>query len=772
MKLWDENTNIRKVIFQLLIIISPIVLVLLLVSFQSPNNTSSSDTFSSETALGHIKKISESPRAVGMAGHKKSRDYLSSTLEQLGLETDIQNSFAVNTSQGLPYRTGFVSNVIGRLRGTGNGDAILLIAHYDSVANGNGVSDNAVGVGILLEAIESFKNKPTNDFIILFSDAEEIGLLGAKAFLNEHDWAKHVKAVINLEARGTSGPSLLFETSANSSELVKAYSASVESPTASSFFSDIYKILPNDTDFTVFKKKGISGLNMAYIENVNHYHTRADSLENLSEGSLIQQGGNLVSIVNELKDKNLDSNNSGELVFFDLFGKTMIYYSQTYVLPLAGLVVILFGVSIFFGRKSENITIKGVLLGSLMFFLSFILAIITSLVLQQLIIILHSNYQLLSTGNPYQSYYYVIGICLLVTAQTYLIYSLLEKKWDWENLYFGVIFWWVLLAVVTSFLLPGTSYIFTLSALSLLAFTLIRYLLKTKSKVTDLILLSAGSLVGIVLVSGIIRHVVAGLGLFLIPVIIFFIFFLIGVVLFQILNTEAFLRKFIFSSIAMVGIILIIFGLATVEHTESDPVPSNLFWAMDIDKNEAFWASSDAKLNDWNESIFSEGAKKVSIPDFFPMTRRTFYQQKSESVNLSAPEVETLSDTTNGDTRIIKLRIKSTREAPIINLILESEGEVVECFVEGEKVSDESFPEFLRVTPWETRIQGVPSEGVNISLKLKLKESPLKIRVVEQSYGLPESNKLKIYDRPEKFVSVLPFGNSTFTTKTFVIEDQ
>ena len=55
-------------------------------------------------------------------------------------------------------------------------------------------------------------------------------------------------------------------------------------PVTSSMFYEIYRTLPNDTDFTVFKRAGIPGVNFAYIENSQHYHRPQDNQANLEPG--------------------------------------------------------------------------------------------------------------------------------------------------------------------------------------------------------------------------------------------------------------------------------------------------------------------------------------------------------------------------------------------------------------------------------------------------------------------------------------------------------
>ena len=101
----------------------------------------------------------------------------------------------------------------------------MLVAHYDSVPGGPGVADDGAGVAAIIETVRALKEmKPLqNDVIILLTDGEENGMLGAKAFVEDHPWVKDVGLVLNFEARGNKGPSFMFETSDNNGWIVKEF---------------------------------------------------------------------------------------------------------------------------------------------------------------------------------------------------------------------------------------------------------------------------------------------------------------------------------------------------------------------------------------------------------------------------------------------------------------------------------------------------------------------------------------------------------------------
>src|SRR5207253_4086346 len=122
---------------------------------------------------------------------------------------------------------------------------VILAAHYDSVPAGPGVSDDGTGVATLLEIARAVRQEHfAHPVTFLVDDGEESGLLGAEAFAADPELARTAGFVINLEARGTSGPAFLFETSRNNRWMLADLARALPRPIGSSFFVTIYDLLP------------------------------------------------------------------------------------------------------------------------------------------------------------------------------------------------------------------------------------------------------------------------------------------------------------------------------------------------------------------------------------------------------------------------------------------------------------------------------------------------------------------------------------------------
>jgi hypothetical protein len=419
--------------------------------------------FSSSRAMEHLKIIAQKPHPIGSPAHTKVRDYIFDRLTALELTPQIQTTTVLNPKWGTPIVAGTVRNIIAKLPGTDNTKAISIVAHYDSVTNGPGASDDGVGVAAMLETLRSLKlgSPLKNDVIFLFSDGEEPGLLGAKAFADEHLWAKEVGVVLNFEARGNSGPSLMFETGSNNGRLIREFAKAVPHPVASSLFYSIYKLLPNDTDFTIFKDAGLTGLNFSFIDGLVRYHTQSDNLANVSSRSLQHHGENMLALTRRLGNTDLNQIRSPDAVYFNLISPIFIQYSETWAMPLSLLVGLFFAGVVRVGFRQKQLTWRGIGIGFGVLLASAASAAIAVTLAWWLISNIQTEYQWIPQEDTYNSKLYLIAFVALSIAIASAWYSYIEPRTSIPNLMVGAMCWWLILTISTSLYLPGASYLFT-----------------------------------------------------------------------------------------------------------------------------------------------------------------------------------------------------------------------------------------------------------------------------------------------------------------------
>lgn len=295
------------------------------------------DAPASEFSAMRAKRVLErllpgaEPHPTGTEAQHAVRNRLVLELQKLGLHADLQRGVACG-------RWGVcaeVENVVAALPGRDGRMALALACHYDSVPAGPGAADDAQGVASVLEMARALGvEPPPSGVALLFSDGEELGLLGARLFLREHPLAKGLKVVLNVEARGTEGPSLMFETTEDSGWLVERFARSAPRPTSSSLFASVYRALPNDTDLTVFGEHGVQGLNFAFLDGVARYHTPLDDLAHLDFGSVQHQGENVLATVRALLESGVEAPGT-DAVFFDVLGTFLVHLPQASMWPLS-----------------------------------------------------------------------------------------------------------------------------------------------------------------------------------------------------------------------------------------------------------------------------------------------------------------------------------------------------------------------------------------------------------------------------------------------------
>jgi len=335
-------------------------------SLPMPVAANAPDTeFSSARAMSDLMEIAREPHAPGSPEHERVRGYIVDRLRTLGLEPEVQSATSVLRA-GEYARAASIHNVVARLSGTESTGAVLITAHYDGREQALAAGDDGSGVVAILEAVRAVQAGPPlrNDLIVLITDAEEEGLFGARAFVDEHPWMEDVAVVLSVEMRGGGGPSIMFETGEQNGWIVRAYQSGASRPFANSTSYEVYKRLPNDTDFTPFKVAGKQGLNFAALGRAHVHHQRYDSPQNLSERTLQHHGVHALDMLRHLGNEDLASVEAPDVVFFRVLGLGLIVYGERWVIPFTMLLGVL-AFSLFFVGRRRGIRGKGVAAGLL-----------------------------------------------------------------------------------------------------------------------------------------------------------------------------------------------------------------------------------------------------------------------------------------------------------------------------------------------------------------------------------------------------------------------
>jgi hypothetical protein len=461
--------NLTTFISLLILILSVLLSFYVLMPRNVKSVHASEIEFSAERASLHIKEMSKAKHPSGSDEIKQVKEYLTYQLSELGLGFQIQTDSA--KARWYTNKNIELNNIVSRIKGTGQGKALLILAHYDSERRSYGAADDASGVATILEAIRAYlstNKKSLNDIIILFTDGEEQGMLGAKLFADKHLWAKDVGFAINMEARGTEGPSFtLVETNGGNANMMDVYSkVGLKYPLGTSLFYSIYKRMPNDGDSRILREKlDVDGFLFAFIDGHYNYHSRGDNFNNLSLKSVQHQGSYLLPLIDAFANTDLSQlKTDKDVVFFNVPVWGMIKYSYKLVIPLMVLSLFIFIGLIVYGFRLKRFSWKAIGFG----FVIFILAIFLSGFI---------GYKsakvfpaLLTTRFPVHGHLYTLAfvlICIAIYIQIIAQFS--RRQSNSASYMIAPILIWISLNIPVAIYLKGAGYLIIPVLFSLLS---------------------------------------------------------------------------------------------------------------------------------------------------------------------------------------------------------------------------------------------------------------------------------------------------------------
>jgi len=417
--------------------------------------------FSAARAIAGLRAIPESTVAHPNPSPaiEQYRGHLVSRLRDLGYDAQVQTAVVWNKRRNANATIG---NVVARLEGTRPNAALLLSAHYDSVSNGPGATDDGIGVAALLEIARILRSepKPCNPVIFLFADAEEQGLLGSRAFVARHPWAGTVKVVLNIDAGGDRGPSSVVETGPGSRRLAELFARVVARPSGSSAnheFRRLFSARPDDSDFYPFRMAGAAGFYFANFYGKNVVHSPRDTPGAVPLDTLQHHGDNVLAMARALRNADLDAIQSGESVFTSLFGRVVVYYPAEWARPLSLLCAALAAVALWRLRPRERL-LPQLLAWPAGIIVSVAVGVGASLALKA------AFGERTFLPRPFVAASVTVTLSL---AAFFAVERFFGRWLSRAGLAGGMLAWWGTLAVALSFWNPGLSYLLTWPAMAL-----------------------------------------------------------------------------------------------------------------------------------------------------------------------------------------------------------------------------------------------------------------------------------------------------------------
>jgi len=715
------------------------------------------------------------PHPVGSAADDRVREAIVATLAGIGLQPHVEDGFACHWGGAC----GQVRNVVARLEGSEPGAAVALAAHYDSVDAGPGVSDDLAGVAAILEIARALKAGPPlrHPVLLLLDEGEEAGLLGASAFEETSPEAGEVKAVVNLEARGTSGPSFMFEASGDDAWMLSAWAPRAIRPVTTSLAAAIYARLPNDTDLTVFRHHHVPGLNFAFIGDATRYHTPDDNLAYASPASLQHQGDCALAAVTGLASSaDLAAPPRGNLVFFDLLGLGIARWPAAWMLALAvaALLLVLAATVIALARRTLG---GGELVLGLLAAPAMLLA--TALLAFGLLLVLRAAGPLavgwLAHPLPALAAFWLLPLAVVAAFAAMLG---MGRRGAPLGMWAGVWIVWAALAAALAFLAPTTSYALVVPALAAGICGVLGRIWRGRGPATAALGVVSAPPIAATIVPGVVAAllwwgvlppVYEGLGVQALPIIAVLLSLLFATMAPLIAGGGGLGRRL--WAVALVAAVLAALAAATQPRfSVESPQPLTYTFHQDGDSGAARWVVR--ALPPLPAAVRQAAAFGPPAPPF-PWSSIGAMASSAQAPPLAAaaappPELQVLESVVAGGKRHLRLRLVSRRGAVLGTVWVPARANPESVTIAGHPVPATGWrggkPPRGSSSDWMSYSDvTLPAAGCELDMVLG-ETGPLELYAVDVTPGLPPAGAALLAARPPTAVPIQQ-GDTTLVSR-------
>jgi hypothetical protein len=742
--------------------------------------------FSAARAMADLRVIAARPHPVASADEARVRDYLVNRLGELGASPAVETATASGAGRTGPRTFAVIHNIIGRIRGTASTGALMLVAHYDSVTSGAGAGDDGASVAAILETLRALRKAPPmrNDLIVLFTDGEELGMVGARGFVENYPSLSDIKVVLNFEMRGDYGPSMMFQTSAGNQWLIRALAAAPY-PRASSLAPAIYKRLPNDTDLTVFMGAGLTGMNFAATGGLQRYHTRLDDVAHMDTRTLQHQGSYALALARRFGAIDLGAAHSAEDgVYFNL-ASALPRYPVFLALPLAIIAVLVtFGVTAA-GMRRGRISVGGFVVGFAVFAAAIAIAGAASQIVWRLVETFAGS-QMLPSHTTYGAVYFARASLALTFAALWAFYAVMLRIAEPANLAAGALAGWSVAAIECAGALAGGSY---LLVWPLFGAAIALHLWMNGSRPPSPAAISVAAVLAmapaIVLLNPLLHLSREGTPMFLAAAaILSALIFGLAIPYLDWLGGGS--RWIAPGALVIAAAVLFEIGCHASAFSAEQPRPDTIFYLLDATTGSASWESLDRAPDRWTAQFFRHHVRLGSLAgatgmtDVTPSDPRTARYDPNQlfsrvgggltieadapAEQLAPPELTVVGDSQSDRVRTLRMHIASARHAPIIWIAIPPGVEALGSSADGESARDRESDGY---TAW---FWNVPETGFDLSLRLA-QSGPVRVTVIDQTNDLPPAAIAGFRPRP---ADVMPspfvfFDSATLVRKLYVV---
>jgi hypothetical protein len=695
--------------------------------------------FSAGRALVQLRAISTQPHPMGSPAAAEVRDHIAGVLRDLGLDPRLSSS-PVCRGAGTEPVCGQAHNIVATVDGSRGDGAVMLVAHYDSVMGGPGASDDGLGVASLLEVARALTagDRPVNDVVLIFTDGEEQGLLGATAIVDAGLVpAPDRSVVLNLDARGQYGPVAMFQTGVGRAGAVSALGD--HPPVATSAAGVVYALLPNDTDFSAFVDAGYTGLNFAVMSGSARYHTELDTVDHVDPSALQDMGETVLAATRQLAAADLAAvAGAGAATYFPV-GPWLVAYPAwlAMILAILALVVVAFAVVLAFRRSV--VTARGILVAGLGILMATIAAALVGAAGWALLRVLRPDYAGFVAGDPYRpepgyAGFALLGIALLAGAA-----AAGRRRVRPADVLAAILVIFTALTAAALVLAPGATYAFAWPALlGGCGLAVVAHRPSDRDRFAVAAALGGAAALVTLTPIAVLLFPVLGLGLVgaILPIAVVSAA-AVGGPLIAAAPRRA--LTVVAGVLALCGAVLVGVETASDRPSAATPRQISLIYAVDADTGTAEWLSPYPEPDGFVDHYVVRPGEDRS--QAFPLLHSPRYRSgPAAAVPVPTPVARLESDDRQGDRRTLRIRLSADGAAATatrLALYVDTRATpVLEARVAGEPVAGGENRTGADPWGWGVSILQEPS-GSTVVEVVTQGTGPVRLRVLAQSSGLP-----------------------------------
>ncbi|PPI95784.1 peptidase [Nocardia nova] len=700
--------------------------------------------FGAARALATIREIASRPHPVGTAEHDRVREHLVGKLRELGLDTDVR--YGVGKYPVDPHRAvavlGQTGNIVARWPGRAATGTVYLVAHYDSVPSGPGANDDGVGVATVLEAVRALRAsglQPRNDLVVLLTDAEEVGLLGAEAFATSGGADPRGGVVINHEARGAGGPPMLWRISHPDAGLISVVTG-VPHPNTDSLSTTLGgDQTGSNTDFAALDPHGFRVLDWAFAGRNAYYHNPFDDPDHVDLATVQQFGDNTTAAAREFAAWDLRAAaDQPNRAYFPLpFGELVVL--PLWLVVVAAVASVLLAAWVVWRiRRTGEATIGRTLGAAATALVAVPIGMGVVYGLWKAITAIRPEYRALFV-DPYRPQFYAAAVVMACVAVLAAWYALSRRLFGPSATAVGVLCAVTAIGAVVTAAAPAAGVMVVVPALAAVVGVALTFAVPDRLRlpVLTLFLVPAAVFAGGTAYAAL-QTGLAAAAYLTAPVVL-----ILGG-LFTLTLTHAWpSRRGVLIPAAAVVLTVALAAAGTVvdRFDARHPLMSQLSYALDANSREAQWISAEAP-DRWTRGFVESGSPPGAFAQLWTDAASA---GAAPAHDLPGPVAEVLSDRTEADLRTVRLRLRSTRGAT--SVALRYTGPVRALTVAGRDINP--------VPAQGVRFYAPPAEGVDIQLTAPA--GPLTLRAVDYS-RLPDAHladaPADIYYRQDSTVAV------------------